>query len=184
MSGKTTILETNRLILRIALPEIGDEILDFRIRNRTFLAPWLPSQKENAFDRESNQDFLHKEAQEWIEGKSYRFVVSLQERPDYVIGDIYFSNVVRGAFQNAYLGYLQDKVHCGYGYMSEALTKGIWYMFAVENLHRIEANIMPSNTPSIKLLRRLGFEEVGISTNYMHINGAWEDHIQFALLNE
>lgn len=184
MSDRATILETNRLILRIALPEMVDEIMDFRLRNRDFLRPWLPLQNELAFDREFNHNFLHKEAQDWVEGRSFRFMVSLQERPDYIIGDVRFSNVVRGAFLNAYVGYLQDEAHCGQGYMAEALGKGIWYMFAVENLHRIEANIMPSNTPSINLVKRLGFTEVGMSPRYLQINGVWEDHIHFAILNE
>ncbi len=184
MSERKTILETNRLLLRIALPEMVDEILDFRTRNREFLKPWLPLQNDFAFDRDFNESFLHQEARDWVDGKSYRFMVSLQERPDYIIGDIRFSNIVRGAFQNAYLGYLQDEAHCGHGYMSEALGKGIWYMFAIEQLHRVEANIMPSNSPSINLIRRLGFQEVGMSPRYLQINGEWEDHIHFAILNE
>ncbi len=181
---QATELETHRLILRIALPEMVDEILDFRIRNRTFLEPWLPRQHEHAFERDFNLTHLRNERNEWIDGKSYRFMVTLKEKPEQIIGDIRFSNVVRGAFLNAYLGYLQDEQHCGKGYMFEALNKAIWYMFAVEELHRVEANIMPHNTPSIKLVKRLGFMEVGRSPRYLQINGVWEDHLHFALLNE
>ena len=181
---KTIQLETHRLLLRIALPEMVDEILDFRMRNRDFLQPWLPLQNEFAFDREFNASFLRNERNDWLEGRSYRFMVSLLEKPDYIIGDIRFSNIVRGAFQNSYLGYLQDEAHCGHGYMSEALSKAIWYMFAIEQLHRIEANIMPRNTPSINLIRKLGFTEVGRSPRYLQINGEWEDHLHFAILNE
>lgn len=184
MTEKLTRIETNRLILRIALPEMVDQILDFRLRNRDFLQPWLPLQNSQAFERAFNLDFLNQEAQDWIAGRSFRFMVSTQENPEYIIGDVRFSNVVRGAFLNAYLGYLQDKDHCGKGYMSEALTKGIWYMFAKENLHRVEANIMPSNASSLNLIKRLGFTEVGMSPRYLQINGEWEDHIHFALLNE
>ena len=60
---------THRLLLRIALPEMVDEILDFRIRNREFLQPWLPLQNEFAFDRKFNQSFLRNERNDWLEGR-------------------------------------------------------------------------------------------------------------------
>lgn len=184
MIERPTSLTTQRLLLRIALPGMVDEILDFRIRNRAFLKPWLPLQIEQAFHRDFYLDFLKSEEKEWKAGRTFRFLVSLQEDPDRIIGDIRFSSVIRGAFQNTFLGYVQDEHACGHGYMQEALTKGIWYMFALEELHRVQANIMPSNMPSLKLVERIGFQEVGYSPRYLNINGEWEDHKHFALLNE
>lgn len=184
MSQRALELETERLLLRIAEPIDLEAVLDFRLRNRAFLEPWLPQQSEEGFTKAVTENFLKDEYAEFMEGKSFRFLISLRENPEYIMGDFRFSNVVRGAFQSCYLGYLQDENHCGKGYMQEALTKGIWYMFAVEGLHRVEANIMPHNAASIRLVERLGFHKEGLAKRYLKINGQWEDHLHFALLNE
>lgn len=183
MSERLT-LYTERLELRIAHPDDAIPATEFRIRNRDFLAPWLPLQANAAFVQDANRQFMQEEWQDFQKGQSYRFLGFLQDDPQQVILDFRFSNVVRGAFRSCFLGYLQDEAHCGKGYMFEALNKGIWYMFAQENLHRIEANIMPRNAPSIKLALKLGFQKEGYSPRFLNIHGEWEDHERYALLNE
>jgi ribosomal-protein-alanine N-acetyltransferase len=49
-------------------------------------------------------------------------------------------------------------------------------------LHRIEAACIPENAPSIALLERHGFEREGYARGFLRINGAWRDHILFALV--
>lgn len=177
-------LETDRLLLRIAEPSDAAAVLDFRLRNRAFLAPWLPAEQDSAFTLEATVQALKMEYQEFTEGKSFRFLGSLKGMPGRLILDSRFSHVVRGPFQSCYLGYLQDERSCGNGYMQEALEKCIWYMFQVEGIHRIEANIMPRNAPSIRLVKRLGFHPEGQALRYLKINGQWEDHLHYAKLNE
>lgn len=67
--------------------------------------------------------------------------------------------------------------------MREALQAVIDYAFKQMKLHRIEANIMPANTRSIQLVKSLGFEEEGLAKKYLKINGHWQDHIHYVLLN-
>jgi ribosomal-protein-alanine N-acetyltransferase len=52
------------------------------------------------------------------------------------------------------------------------------------NLHRLEANIMPRNKASLKVVEKLGFHHEGLARRYLHINGQWEDHIHMVKLNE
>lgn len=177
-------LTTQRLQIRTSSPEDAAAVLDFRLRNRDFLQPWLPLQSEEAFSLTTIEQSLKDEWVDWQAGKCFRFLVSRIEEPDVIIGDIRFSNIIRGAFQSAFLGYLQDEASCGKGYMSEGLGRCLWYMFAIEKLHRVEANIIPRNLSSIALAERLGFRKEGYSPRYLQINGVWEDHIRFALLNE
>ncbi len=68
--------------------------------------------------------------------------------------------------------------------MEEALREVINYAFFTLNLHRIEANIMPYNEASIKLVEKLNFKREGLAPKYLKINGTWEDHIHFSLINE
>ena len=100
-----------------------------------------------------------------------------------LVGVCNFTNIVRGAFQACTLGYSLSADAQGKGLMYEALTAAIAYMFEIENLHRIMANYVPENRRSADLLRRLGFEIEGHARDYLHINGAWRDHILTAKTN-
>src|SRR3546814_5111337 len=108
----------------------------------------------------------------------------LNEDPDGpVIGQVNFSNIVRGAFQAAHMGYQIDAECEGRGLMTEALRLAIDFMFARFGLHRIMANYIPDNHRSGRVLERLGFEKEGYARNYLFIDGAWRDHVLTALIN-
>lgn len=100
------------------------------------------------------------------------------------VGVFNFSEIVRGAFRSAYLGYYGFAEHAGQGYMSEGLALVLRVGFRTLRLHRIEANVQPGNTPSISLVRRGGFTREGYSRRYVKIAGRWRDHERWALLVE
>jgi ribosomal-protein-alanine N-acetyltransferase len=100
------------------------------------------------------------------------------------VGVFNFSEIVRGAFQSAYLGYYGFAGHSGQGYMSEALALVLRVGFGTLRLHRIEVNVQPANTRSISLVRRGGFTREGYSRRYVKIAGRWRDHERWALLAE
>jgi ribosomal-protein-alanine N-acetyltransferase len=81
------------------------------------------------------------------------------------------------------LGYAIDAQRQGQGLMHEALIAAIVHAFDVLRLHRIQANYVPDNVRSGRLLQRLGFRKEGLAANYLYINGAWRDHVLTALLN-
>ena len=68
--------------------------------------------------------------------------------------------------------------------MYEALKAAIEFMFTTFTLHRIQANYIPRNERSGKLLRKLGFTVEGYARDYLKINGKWEDHILTAKIND
>ena len=67
--------------------------------------------------------------------------------------------------------------------MHEALELGNEVMFREMSLHRIEAIVMPDNTPSMKLLESLGFEQEGLMREKIYLNGCWQDHYLYAKIN-
>ena len=97
-------------------------------------------------------------------------------------GVINVSEIVRGNFQSAYLGYYAFAPHAGQGLMSEGLAQVIDEAFTRLKLHRLEANIQPANLASITLVKRLGFRFEGLSSRYLKIAGHWRDHERWALL--
>src|SRR5215470_1210111 len=99
-------------------------------------------------------------------------------------GVINISEIVRGAFKSAYLGYYAFSPHNGRGYMSRGLRAVLAEAFRVHRLHRLEANIQPDNEASRRLIRRLGFRREGFSPRYLKIGGRWRDHQRWALLAE
>lgn len=76
-----------------------------------------------------------------------------------------------------------DQAWCNQGYATEALQAAIMCAFDELELHRIEANVLPYNAPSLRVLEKLGFESEGLAIKYLKINGRWEDHIHMVLRN-
>ena len=95
-----------------------------------------------------------------------------------------FSEIVRGAFHSAYVGYYAFAPLAGDGYMTEGFALALDYAFRRLALHRIEANVQPANRRSLALVTRIGFEREGYSRRYVKIGGRWRDHLRFALLAE
>jgi ribosomal-protein-alanine N-acetyltransferase len=101
-----------------------------------------------------------------------------------IAGVINFSEIVRGAFHSAYVGYYAFAALAGDGYMSEGFALALDFAFRRLGLHRVEANVQPANRRSIALVERLGFEREGYSRRYVKISGRWRDHVRFAMLAE
>jgi [ribosomal protein S5]-alanine N-acetyltransferase len=101
-----------------------------------------------------------------------------------IVGVINLSQIFHGPLKSAYLGYGLFADFTGCGYATDAVRLMARYAFDELKLHRIEANIQPENTPSIRLVERLGFAKEGFSPKYLKINGRWRDHERWALIRE
>jgi ribosomal-protein-alanine N-acetyltransferase len=98
-----------------------------------------------------------------------------------LVGIFTVSQIVRGYFQSAYLGYYANARHAGKGLMAEAMVLVLDHAFGPLALHRLEANIQPGNAPSIALARGAGFRLEGYSPRYLLIGGRWRDHERYAI---
>jgi ribosomal-protein-alanine N-acetyltransferase len=99
-------------------------------------------------------------------------------------GVVNVTEIVRGTFQSAYLGYYAFLPHAGHGHMSRGLRAVLGDLFRVHRLHRVEANIQPGNDASRNLVGGLGFRQEGFSPRYLKIAGRWRDHERWALTVE
>lgn len=101
-----------------------------------------------------------------------------------IAGTINLSQIFRGGFQNAYLGYGLGVNFIGKGFMKEAIALILRFAFKDLKLHRIEANVQRGNLPSIAVLKHNGFTKEGFSRRYLKIGGKWRDHERWAIIAE
>ena len=101
-----------------------------------------------------------------------------------ILGQISFSDISRGPFQSAYIGYWIGRAHGGRGLMTEALVLAVDFAFQDLNLHRLEANIRPTNAASLALVERCGFQREGYARRLLRIAGRWHDHERWAVISE
>jgi ribosomal-protein-alanine N-acetyltransferase len=101
---------------------------------------------------------------------------------DALVGFIEITQIVRGSFSSAYLGYYAFFPHAGQGFMKQGLRQAVRLAFNKHGLHRLEANIQPDNIASIQLVKACGFAKEGYSPRYLKIAGRWRDHERWAVL--
>ena len=178
----TIIAQSDHVILRYPVESDGDLFVALRQSSREQLEPWEPIPPSGldlysaeAFDRELETHNTDRE-QRWL---------VIERATDLIAGRIALTNIERGVFQNGRFGYWLGGSFEGKGLMTEALTLAVSHCFRPQidgglGLHRVCANIMPSNTRSRNLLQRVGFVKEGYSKNYLQIQGNWEDHERWA----
>ena len=116
-------------------------------------------------------------------GSGLRFYLRVPDRPGRVVGTVSLTNLVRGAFQSCFLGYKLDRELLNQGLMTAAVGLVTDYAFSQLRLHRVEANVMPWNTASLRVLEKNGYEREGLARDYLFLNGRWEDHLHMVKLN-
>ncbi|USG68386.1 GNAT family N-acetyltransferase [Brevibacillus ruminantium] len=154
-------------------------MLALRLRNQHFLQPFEPIRPASFFTLEEQARQLEEAERCFLHGTGYSFGIFAKES-GILIGRVNLSNVSRGAWQNATLGYLLDQSYNGQGIMTEAVGQVVRFAFTEGQLHRVQAAVMPHNLGSIKVLLKNGFRQEGLSLRYLQINGVWEDHLIFA----
>jgi ribosomal-protein-alanine N-acetyltransferase len=164
-----------RVFLRPPARSDEDEFVASMRASRSLHRPWL-------YAPQTPEDFREYLARALR--TSTEFFLACRREDDAIVGFLNLSEIVRGSFQSAYLGYGAVARFAGQGYMSEALELLLHEAFTGLRLHRIEANIQPENAASIALVRRGGFKLEGLSPRYLKIGGRWRDHERWAMLSE
>ena len=177
------LLSTRRLFVRMAEYTDIAAVTQYYQRNRAFLAPFEPIRPEEFFTEFFWQVQLERSLMDFEQDRSLRLFIFERANPTVVIGSINFNQFFRGPLQACVVGYSLAETKQGQGYMREALTVGISYLFVELNFHRITANYMPRNQRSGNLLKKIGFVVEGYAKDYILINGMWEDHILTSLTN-
>jgi ribosomal-protein-alanine N-acetyltransferase len=153
-----------------------------RAASRAFLEPWEPTWPEDDLTRAAFRRRLRRQDEDIARDEAYAFLIFDQTSDD-LLGGITLGGVRRGVSQTGTLGYWMGAHHAGKGCMTRAVAATVDFAFSRLRLHRIEAACIPENAPSIALLERNGFQREGYARGFLKIDGAWRDHVLFALID-
>jgi [ribosomal protein S5]-alanine N-acetyltransferase len=164
--------EGHRVALRLLERADREEFLRLAAESRRLHRPWTypperPEQFDELYARSRRDDTV--------------CLLACLREGGQIAGVLIISQIVRGAFQSAYLGYYAHERHSGQGLMREAMAQTVTHAFGPLALHRLEANIQPANAASIALARSAGFRLEGFSPRYLLIGGQWRDHERYAI---
>lgn len=176
-------IEGEKIYLRMLEISDAEEMLDMQLKNKGFFKKYSATRGDEFYTLDYQREAIKNNMNLKERDEKYSFGIFLKEN-DKLIGSIALSEVMRGPLQSCFIGYTLDKQHNGKGYMTEAVRLLVDYAFKELALHRIEAGVMPHNLGSMRVLEKAGFQKEGIARKNVEINGRWEDHQVFAIINE
>lgn len=179
-------IQTTRLSIEELPPNKATQVAAFHRDNWHFHSRWEPSREATYFTAKMQQKILRHERRApdvvhfWLLLKEPLGGLPARQ----VVGSVTLSAIVRGFLQSCSLGYKIDSRVARRGLTREALRAVLDFAFNTEGLHRVEANVVPENGPSRRLLESLGFTVEGIARRYLRIQGVWTDHVHMVMLSE
>jgi ribosomal-protein-alanine N-acetyltransferase len=178
-----TAYETDRLFLKMLNKDSASKVLDFYDENRFHFEPWEPKRESRFYTLSYQKASLTAEYNLAAEGKLYRYWIFTKDNPEEIIGCTCFQNFLPNPYRSCSLGYKLSYKYLHQGYATESIQKCIQIIFNEHHMHRIDAFIMPSNKPSLRLAERLDFHYEGLSLSFAKIGDTWADHLHYALIN-
>lgn len=176
------IIESERVMLRT--PQMSDypAWAELRASSREFLVPWEPRWAMDELTRASFRRRVRHYQRDLREDIGYAlFLYSVATGG--LVGGVTLCNVRRGVTQSCTLGYWIGAQYAQQGYMTAAVRAVVPFVFDSLDLHRLEAACLLANTASMRLLEKTGFKREGLARRYLRINGGWQDHLLYALLD-
>ena len=164
-------------------PHAGDQAEYHALRRASarHLRPWEPRRPPGAdpYSTEAFRAYLRRSR-----GPEADYSLACSRETGAILGALHVSQIVGEPLLSAYLGYWCGAPHANRGVMTAALPLLLERVFLDLRLHRLEANVIPDNAPSLAVIRRAGFRREGFSPRYLKIAGRWRDHERWALTVE
>jgi len=176
------MIESKHWVIRLPKEQDALHLQKYYVANKAFFKPWMPTYMPNRFNLDYIEAGIMVSLDYYKKGQLLPFLI-LHPMTAEVIGTITYSQIQRGVAQYCCVGYNVAEKWNGKGVATEALKATNSYVLEVLKLHRIEANILPANKGSIRVIQKLGFEAEGLCKGLLKIDGHWQDHLRFALIH-
>jgi [ribosomal protein S5]-alanine N-acetyltransferase len=155
---------------------------EVRRRNTEWLRPWeatLPPEAEGTGDAIPTFGMMVRRLRrEARDARTLPWALTYQGR---LVGQLTVGGIAWGSLRGGYIGYWIDSQVAGRGIMPTAVAMACDHCFTALRLHRIEINIRPENAASLRVVEKLGLRREGERSQYLHIDGAWRDHVTFVV---
>ncbi|MEV0643950.1 GNAT family N-acetyltransferase [Phytomonospora sp. NPDC050363] len=168
-------------LTRLITPDDAGVITELCRANREFLAPWEPLRDEDFFTFEHQLGLIAGSLKAHEEGRNLPHVILGDD--ERVVGRVTLNGIVRGAFQSCSLGYWVAEDQNGRGVATAAVGEILRIAFTELNLHRVQAETLPHNTGSRRVLERNGFTAFATAPDFLLIAGRWQDHLLHQIVN-
>jgi len=166
------LYQTARVTLCRLTSEHRSEFVQLANVSTEFLRPWVRLPVSLAeFD-----EYLDR-----FDGQAAECTLICLKESGRIAGTASLSNIIRGPYQRATVGYNAFAPTARRGYMSEGFPLVCRFAFEELGLHRLEADIQPDNGPSLQFAKRVGLRREGYSPAYAYVNGDWRDHERWAV---
>ncbi|PCN48551.1 alanine acetyltransferase [Curtobacterium sp. 'Ferrero'] len=147
--------------------------------NAEHLRPWEPQRPDSWFTVAGQLDTITQLRAAERRGTGQSFVIDSDGE---IVGRITLSGITRGALQSCALGYWVRADRQGRGHATEAVRLAVSHAFDRLGLHRVQAETLPENHRSQRVLERNGFVRYGVAPEYLQIAGQWRDHVMFQVV--
>lgn len=169
------VLHTGRLTLNAIstanLPDLYREFSDPSVTRYYNMLPFTNMEKAAELLSYFSKQFEEKEGIRWG---------IFLKKDNTFIGTIGINSFKPGHICN--IGFDLVANYWNKGYMSEALEIIVLYIFASLEVNRIEAEVMPGNDGSCRVLEKTGFMKEGLMRDWMFWNDKYYDMYMYSLL--
>lgn len=162
--------------VRLLRAEDAAALTRLYVDNRAYLAPFEPERDDAFFTVSGQRERIAESLEQFEHGRAYPYVIEVGGA---VVGRVNVTNVSRGPFLSANLGYWVCASQIGRGVATAAVDEVVRETFGSLGLHRLEAATLLDNLPSQRVLAKAGFTEIGVAPAYLRIAGEWRDHLLF-----
>lgn len=170
-------MTSTRLITLDDVPALTELIT----ANREFMVAWEPLRADDYFTEAGQIATITAAILSAEQGLSLPHVIL--DESGALAGRITFNGIVRGPFQSCAVGYWVGEQANGRGVATAALAEMLARAFGDLGLHRVQAETLPHNVRSQRVLEKHGFQRIGMAPTYLNIAGTWQDHVMFQLIN-
>lgn len=177
-AGWPVTLQHGRVGLRPIRQRDRDAWVEVRAANVDWLGPWEATPPRPTADRIGFRAMVRALKASARQGLVLPFILTYDDR---LAGQVTVGGITWGSLCSAHIGYWVDSRIAGRGVMPTAVALAADHAFGVVGLHRLEINVRPENTASLRVVDKLGFRDEGIRRRFLHIAGDWRDHRTFAL---
>lgn len=183
--GWPTQLSAGPVVLRP--PRLRDSVVwsAVRLQNEDWLAQWEPTATSGTWAERNGPSawpsLCSALRRAGRAGTMLPFVICYGGA---LVGQLNVANVVWGALRGCTMGYWVDHRVAGRGIVPAAVALAIDHVIGTVGLHRVEIDIRPENDASLRVVEKLGLRREGYYERFLDIDGAWRDHIAFAVTTE